>query len=496
LSLRARPRTTFIAAFALLLSALVTVVALSSPAAAEGTVTVNVTGQGSVTGDGINCNQSGGDCSEPYFDECTDPPQPVCIPPQIELTAAGDNGFALDYFTGCTSTNGAVCSVTVTSPRTVTVVFRDNVPPTVVLTSPGPAPVRGAVNLTASSTDNVGVNRVEFRVRGVTVATDSTAPYSGSFSSSSFADGSASVTAMAVDTSGNSATTAGTYVTIDNSAPSLSVTGPSGQVYGPGTTQAWTISATDPTTGVLSVHCSLVAAGSPASFGACSEGTSGHSVTNKPEGSYELAVRASDNAGNAAEVNRTFIIDATPPDTSVISGPGSDGVVASRMVTFGFAATESGSTFQCRLYSAGTTAPAFAPCSGANLHSASGLSDGRYRFEVQGSDAVGNVDASPAVRQFTVDATAPQATFTKQPRKKVKTRKKKAKVTFAFVAEPGAAFRCSLDGAAFSACPASVSYKLKPGRHTFQVVAVDAAGNVQAAPTTSTFKVKRVTTRR
>ena len=105
---------------------------------------------------------------------------------------------------------------------------------------------------------------------------------------------------------------------------------------------------------------------------------------------------------------------------------------------------------------------------------------------------MGNTDSSPATRDFTVDATAPQAAFTKQPRKRVKTKKKTAKVTFAFTAEPGATFRCRLDSAAFTACPATISYKVKVGKHTFQVVAVDAAGNVQAALLTSSFKVKRV----
>ena len=63
MSQRARPLTMITAAFALLLTTLVAVVALGGPAAAAGTVTVSVSGQGSVTGAGINCTQTGGpDC--------------------------------------------------------------------------------------------------------------------------------------------------------------------------------------------------------------------------------------------------------------------------------------------------------------------------------------------------------------------------------------------------------------------------------------------------
>jgi hypothetical protein len=75
----------------------------------------------------------------------------------------------------------------------------------------------------------------------------------------------------------------------------------------------------------------------------------------------------------------------------------------------------------------------------------------------------------------------------------VKTAKKKAKVSFGFDAsEPGATFRCSLDGASFTPCPAALSLKVKVGKHVLQVVAVDAVGNTQPKPAVVSWQVKRV----
>ena len=334
----------------------------------------------------------------------------------------------------------------------------DATPPDTSLTS-GP----GAGSVVTASTVTFGFSATEagstFQCRLYPAGTTPTAfaACSGpaTHTASGLADGGYRFEVRAVDTAGNAdASPATRDFTVDATAPLLAVSGPDGQTFGPGTTQTWTIAASDVTTGPPTVQCSLVAAGSPASFGAFSGGASGHSVTNKPGGSYDFVVRATDGAGNVTEVHRSFTIDATPPDTLLTNGPGASSVVASRTVTFGFSTTEVGSTFQCRLYPSGTTAPPFAACSGSASHTASGLADGGYRFEVRGVDAVGNTEASPASRDFAVDATAPEAAFTKQPPKKVKTKKKTAKVTFSFaVTEPGATFRCRLDGSRVHGLP-------------------------------------------
>jgi hypothetical protein len=86
---------------------------------------------------------------------------------------------------------------------------------------------------------------------------------------------------------------------------------------------------------------------------------------------------------------------------------------------------------------------------------------------------------------------APDTLLGKTPKKKVKTKKSKAKVVFAFSSPTaGAAFECSLDGATFRACSSGAKLKVKAGKHTFAVRAV-AAGTVDPTPATYVFKVKR-----
>ena len=402
-----------------LLAAVVGLLLAAPSALAAGTVTVAVTGQGSATGSGINCNQTGGpDCTEAYADsshqECDYSLKPPCHDvtdfPFESFTAGPDsNGYVFNGWSGCDSVNGRVCSLEVLSDTVLIAAFRDAQAPSVPAPSPGSGVQRGTITLSDSPTDNSGtINRVEFRVRGVLVATDTTAPYSASFSTASVADGSAVVRATAFDGSGNSSFAEST-VTIDNTAPGISVTnGPDGQTFGPNSTQSWTFTATDATSGVAAVECSLVLTSSPDSFGPCSGGNGSHSVTNKPDGSYRFTVRVRDNGGLVTTAPaRTFSIDATPPDTTITSGPADASSSTDTTATFAFAATQDGSTFECRVYPAALTPPAFGSCSGNGTHTASGFAPGTYAFEVRAKDPYGNTDASPAKRTFTITTPPP-----------------------------------------------------------------------------------------
>jgi hypothetical protein len=92
------------------------------------------------------------------------------------------------------------------------------------------------------------------------------------------------------------------------------------------------------------------------------------------------------------------------------------------------------------------------------------------------------------------DCAAPEAMLTKVPKDKVKTKKKRATVTFEFTgtdARTIAGFECSLDGATFTACTSPHTVKVKKGEHAFSVRAIDAAGNIDGAPATDSWKVKK-----
>ena len=87
------------------------------------------------------------------------------------------------------------------------------------------------------------------------------------------------------------------------------------------------------------------------------------------------------------------------------------------------------------------------------------------------------------------DLNAPSVTITKKPKD---TTKKKA-ATFEFTGTDARAvgsFQCSLDGGPFSTCTSPHTVKVKKGKHTFEVRAVDQAGNVGAAASDS-WKRKR-----
>ena len=68
--------------------------------------------------------------------------------------------------------------------------------------------------------------------------------------------------------------------------------------------------------------------------------------------------------------------------------------------SFDFSASESGSSFQCKL-----DAGSFGACSAPKAYS--GLSVGGHSFEVRATDAAGNVDPTPAIRSWTVVAAPP-----------------------------------------------------------------------------------------
>jgi hypothetical protein len=87
--------------------------------------------------------------------------------------------------------------------------------------------------------------------------------------------------------------------------------------------------------------------------------------------------------------------DFTPPQTTITSGP--TGSVKTTSATFAFVSSEAGSTFECKLDSA-----AFTTCTSPRTYS--GLATGGHKFQVRARDAAGNIDPTPATRNFKVVA--------------------------------------------------------------------------------------------
>jgi len=86
------------------------------------------------------------------------------------------------------------------------------------------------------------------------------------------------------------------------------------------------------------------------------------------------------------------------------------------------------------------------------------------------------------------DTSAPSTTITAGP--KAKTKKKTA--TFEFTStEPGSTFECKLDDGSFQSCTSPHDVKVGKGKHTFEVRAKDAAGNVDPTPAQQSWTVKK-----
>jgi hypothetical protein len=169
-------------------------------------------------------------------------------------------------------------------------------------------------------------------------------------------------------------------------------------------------------------------------------------------------------------------IDATPTDPA-----------ASSAASFAFSATDPEGSgvagFECKL-----DAGAFAACTSPATYDS--LADGAHSFEVRATDNAGN-SAAPAVFDWSVDTTAPAATIEAKPINLTSS----ASASFAFAAtDPEgsgvAGFECRLDDAPFAPCTSPQIYpSLADGAHSFQVRAIDEAGNVQLEPAAYAWRV-------
>jgi hypothetical protein len=391
--------------------------AVTASAASAATVTVIVDGPGTVEASGLSDTKVPFTCvNDGRADrkECTVTYTPVRCPltgcPEVKLAGVNSvDGFGFAGWKGDCKPAREVCVLPLDGRNAVIAAFfRDNVDPTVGLGAV-PALTRGALPLRATAEDNVRVTRVEFNVGGRKIAATADAlGFGASVDTTTLSDGTKTVTATAFDAAGNSTTTAPASVTIDNTKPALTVTGPDNQSFPGGSTQRWTLSTSD-AHGPPALTCSIVPRGTAADFGDCTSSTS-QEISGLPDGAYVLTVHAVDTLSNTAEVKRTFVVDSIAPDTSIESGIADGGVTTDPSLTWTLAASEPGVAFACRVFPAALTPGDFAPCSGGDVHVASGFAPGVYTFEARTTDAAGNVDPTPAKRTFTVDPPPPVVT--------------------------------------------------------------------------------------
>ena len=103
----------------------------------------------------------------------------------------------------------------------VNVVVDNQAPTSVVIASPADgATIAGTVNISASAQDDVAVAGVRFQIDGVNTGPEvNTAPFTTSVDTTTLPNGNHALTAIARDTSNNTATSAPVSVTVNNATP-------------------------------------------------------------------------------------------------------------------------------------------------------------------------------------------------------------------------------------------------------------------------------------
>jgi hypothetical protein len=239
-----------------------------------------------------------------------------------------------------------------------------------------------------------------------------------------------------------------------------------------------TLGAGSPT--LVSIYTNRTCSGSAAATGSPSTFTGGGITISVPDdSSTPISATAGNTGGDSGCSNSISYVESTsPPNTTFTSVP--PPITNNTTVSFGFAASEAGSSFTCRF----DYAADFTPCSSPKTYT--GMVEGAHVFRVRATDAAGNTDPTPATRQVTVDTTPPETTIDSGPSGPIA----ETTATFEFSSEPGAHFQCRLDNAVFTACTSPRTYSgLAAGTHTFRVQAIDRAGNGDPTPATRTFTV-------
>lgn len=170
--------------------------------------------------------------------------------------------------------------------------------------------VSGTVNVAATATSSVGISKVEFSVNGSLKRTDTRAPYTYTWYTTTVANGLYSLTAKAYDAAGNVGQSAAVNVSVSNGtadtiAPTVAITSPVANAVIRGTACA-AVSVSD-NVGVTKVEYYvngwLDKTVTAAPFGYCVATTAAYN------GSYTMFAKAYDAAGNvrqSASINYTI----------------------------------------------------------------------------------------------------------------------------------------------------------------------------------------------
>ena len=151
--------------------------------------------------------------------------RPDLTPAQVDAaltssaTDKGTAGYDIHYGAGRVNAAAALQQVGGIAPPPPV----DVTAPTVAIASPTGGSVAGTITVGVNASDNVGVVRVDLRVNGATVVSDTSAPWQASWNSASAPNGSVTLTAAAYDAAGNYAVSTPVVVTVAKSCRRLPI---------------------------------------------------------------------------------------------------------------------------------------------------------------------------------------------------------------------------------------------------------------------------------
>jgi hypothetical protein len=196
-----------------------------------------------------------------------------------------------------------------------------NTPPTVSITAPASgATLSGTLNYAANATDSNGITQVQFFLDGATTAlrTDTSSPYNGSINTTTLANGTHTLRAVATDSLGASTGTEVSFNvsnTTSNTPPAVSITAPANGAT-VGSTLNYAANASD-SNGITQVQFFLDGATTALSTDTSSPYSG--SVTLAP-GTHTLRAVATDSLGATSSSQVSFTVQSTTSGGST-TGP-------------------------------------------------------------------------------------------------------------------------------------------------------------------------------
>lgn len=291
----------------------------------------------------------------------------------------------------------------------------DTIAPTVTsVDSPMGNPTwRGTKTLSVTASDNVGVESVSYYIDSVSApnlinTSSNVSPYEVSINTISYGDGAHTIIAQAVDAVPNTSTNATAGFTIDNTAPTITISGPSAAIAKNGTNVTYTITYSDTNfnasslaVGDITLNTTGVANGNVSvdvGTGATRTVTISNITFDGTIGISIAAGTASDTAGNTAlgaGPSAVFTADNTAP-TVTITAPAAGTWDGTQSLTF----TPDDGTTDARI----STGVWEAKASGVIINTLNGwgppASGANYTVDVRSTDPAGNIGS--ASRTYTM----------------------------------------------------------------------------------------------